>query len=115
MCQRASNALQCHHHRRVYSVLTSSSARWDPSEHDVVSQHSSLARMLEEGCSTSRDLALSVVIALIQHIATSFKTMHFTTAGRSLILGEQFEQSSNKLGSWNLGCGSWDWDFGPLS
>ena len=41
--------------------------------------------------------------------------MHLTTAGRSLILGEQFEQSSNKLGSWNLGCGVWDWDFGPLS
>ena len=71
--------------------------------------------MLEEGCPTSRDLAQSVVIALIQHFATSFKTMHITTAGRSLILGEQFEQSSNKLGSWNLGCGVWDWDFGPLS
>ena len=71
--------------------------------------------MLGECCPTSRDLAQSVVIALIQHFATSFKTTHITTAGCSLILGEQFEQSSNKLGSWNLGFGVWDWDFGPLS
>ena len=73
MCQKASNVLQCHHHRRVYSVLTLSSARWDPSAHDVVSQHSSPVRMLGECCPTSRDLAQSVVIALIQHFATSEK------------------------------------------
>ena len=89
---RASNVLQSHHHRRVYSVLPLSSARWDPSAHDVVSQHSSSVRMLGECCPTSRDLALSVEMALIQHFATPENHAYYYVCC-SLIL----ESSSSKV------------------